>query len=164
MPPIDPIDFRRAASHFLTGVTVITTLDEAGRPAGLTANSFSTVSLRPPLVLFCLGRESDTFEAFGAGNGYVVHVLGADQQDLAERFAAKGIDRFEGVDWTPGHNGLPVLPGALSRFECDLAHSYEGGDHLILVGEVRHLTYAGLERPALGYFRGGYVVHPPWPR
>lgn len=161
MPIIDPAEFRRAAGHFLTGVTVVTTLDADGLPAGLTANSFSTVSLDPPLVLFCLGRESDTFSAFGAGNGYVVHVLGADQQDLSVRFATKGIDRFAGIRWRPGHKGLPVLEGVLARFECDLAHVYEGGDHLILVGEVKHLAYEGTERAALGYFRGRYVAQPP---
>lgn len=157
MTDIDPIDFRRAASHFITGVTVVTTLDGDGQPVGLTVNSFSTVSLDPPLVLFCLGRDSDTYAAFRGVGGYVVHVLGGDQVELATRFAAKGADRFGGIDWHANAEGLPIIADALARFECDLASVYEGGDHVILLGEVRRLAYQGLEREALGYFRGSYV-------
>lgn len=157
MSEIDPQDFRRAASHFLTGVTVITTTGPDGEPAGLTVNSFTTVSLKPPLVLFCLGRDSDSAAAFAASNGYVVHVLAGDQADLSARFAAKGADKFDGIEWSPGHNGLPVLAEALATFECSHFAEYEGGDHVILVGKVEHLTYEGLDREALGYFRGRYL-------
>lgn len=157
MAEIDPIDFRRGASHFVTGVTVATTLDQDGRPVGLTVNSFSTVSLEPPLVLFCLGRDSDGFEAFSGAAGYVIHVLGSDQEDLARRFATKGIDKFDQSDWEPGMGGLPVLAGTLAVFECDVFRVDEGGDHLILLGEVRRLRYQGEVRGALGYFRGAYI-------
>lgn len=157
MADIHPSDFRRAASHFITGVTVVTTLDEGAEPVGLTVNSFSTVSLDPPLVLFCLGRDSDTFAAFRQAVGYVIHVLGGDQMELATRFAAKGADRFQDLDWHPNPEGLPIVAGALARFECDLVSAYEGGDHVILVGGVRRLAYQGVEREALGYFRGSYL-------
>jgi 3-hydroxy-9,10-secoandrosta-1,3,5(10)-triene-9,17-dione monooxygenase reductase component len=156
----DAQDFRTAAGQFMTGVTVITTLDAEGNPNGLTANSFTSVSLHPPMVLFCLGSDSSNFDAFEAANGFVAHVLAADQEALSIRFAAKGIDRFAGLDWVPGHNGLPVLSGCLATMECDLAHSYDGGDHKIYVGEVKALSTGGLDRPALGYFRGRYVNSP----
>lgn len=157
-PEFDTQDFRSAAGQFMTGVTIVTTLDADGVPSGLTANSFSSVSLHPPMVLFCLGRDSTNLDAFEAGNGFVVHVLAADQQDMSQRFAAKGIDRFDGVDWEPGHNGLPVLPDALATFECDLALAHDGGDHIIYVGEVKAMTTVDVDRSALGYFRGRYVT------
>lgn len=144
----------------MTGVTVVTTLDAAGDPVGLTANSFTSVSLHPPMVLWCLGKDSTSLEAFEAGNAFAVHVLAADQQPLAQRFATKGIDRFEGVPWEPGHAGVPVLSGCLAVFECSLAHAYDGGDHLIYVGAVERLTGGDEDdRPALGYFRSRYISH-----
>lgn len=157
---IDPREFRNAAGQFMTGVTIVTTLDADGAPSGLTANSFASVSLDPPLVQFSLGRTSTNLEAFEAGNGFVIHVLGADQQELSMRFAAKGIDRFEGADWQPGHNGLPVLSGSLATFECSPWATYEGGDHLIYIGEVQRLTMGDEGAAALGYFRGRYYTSP----
>jgi flavin reductase (DIM6/NTAB) family NADH-FMN oxidoreductase RutF len=154
----DAQDFRTAAGQFMTGVTIITTLDADGNPSGLTANSFTSVSLHPPMVLFCLGMDSTNFEAFEAGNGFAVHVLAAEQQDLSMRFSVKGIDRFEGLDWMPGLNGLPVLAGALATLQCHLVHRYEGGDHIIYVGEVDALSMGDSDRAALGYFRGRYVA------
>lgn len=154
---IDPHDFRRAASQYPTGVTIVTTLDTAGSPAGLTANSFTTVSLHPPLVLVCIGRDSTVFEAFDARRGFVVHVLAADQEDLAVRFAAKGVDRFGGIGWQPGLLGLPVLPDCLARFECAPAGTHDGGDHLVLVGRVERLEVGPKDRASLGYHRGRYI-------
>lgn len=141
----------------MTGVAVITTLDADGAPAGVTANSFSSVSLEPPLVCFSLGKVSDVLAAFEDSSGFVVHVLAADQQELSVRFATKGIERFAGLDWEPGHAGLPVIGGALAVFQCDLAHAYDGGDHTIFVGEVRRLDVGDTEMAALGFFRGRYV-------
>lgn len=157
---IDPLDMRKAAGQFLTGVTVVTTLDRDGNPAGLTANSFTSVSLHPPLVLVCVGKDANTIEAFEAGNGFVVHVLGAEQEDVARRFAEKGIDRFAETTWHPGLHGLPVLPGSASVFECGLAHTYEGGDHLLFLGRVERLAYRDDEPATLGYFRGRYITSP----
>ncbi len=157
MADIDPIEFRYAAGQFMTGVTAVTTIDGAGEPAGLTVNSFTSVSLDPPMVLVCIGNETSTVEAFKAGKGFVVHVLSAAQKDVSMQFAAKGIDRFEGLEVSEGYNGLPVLAGALATFECSNAHVYEGGDHLIFVGEVQRLTTGDTDAPPLGYFRGRYT-------
>lgn len=156
MPDIDPIKFRNAAGQFMTGVTVVTTKDDDGEWNGLTANSFTSVSLDPPMVLVCIGDDTSTVEAFRAGNGFVVHILAQSQRDVSMQFAAKGIDRFEGLEVSEGYNGLPVVAGALATFECSLAHIYEGGDHLIFVGKVENLGTGDTEQPALGYFRGRY--------
>lgn len=154
---IDPIEFRHACGQFMTGVTVVTTLGEDGAPVGLTANSFTSVSLDPPMVLVCIGSDTGSVEAFEAGNGLVIHILAAEQRDLSMQFAAKGIDRFEGVDHSPGLNGIPVIDGVLATMECSLAHTYEGGDHLIFVGQVERLTLGSTQEPALGYFRSRYI-------
>lgn len=158
MPSIDPREFRRAAGQFMTGVTVVTTIDAAGERFGLTANSFTSVSLDPPLILVCIGNDTSTVKAFEAGNGFVAHVLAADQRDWSMQFAAKGIDRFEGLQVEEGFNGLPVISGALATFECSLANTYDGGDHLIFLGNVEHLRLGDTNSPALGYFRGRYVT------
>lgn len=154
----DARQFRDAAGTFPTGVTVVTTLDADGAPAGLTVNSFTTVSLEPPMVLFCLGKDSTTFEAFSARNGFAVNVLSASQRRVGDLFARSGADRFSGVDWEPGYAGLPVLAEALATFECTLAHDYDGGDHRILVGTVREVARRKTEEPALGYFRSRYTA------
>jgi len=153
----DSRELRDAFGEFMTGVTVVTTRGTAGEPSGLTANSFSSLSLDPPLALFSIGRSSNTFEDFEAGNGFVIHILADDQRDLATRFATKGIDRFEGVDWSPGFDGLPVIAGPLASFECSREYVYEGGDHLILVGRIERFTVGDRTRPALGYFRSTFI-------
>ncbi len=156
---IDPMQFRQACGQFATGVTVVTALDPERGPVGLTANSFTSVSLDPPLVLVSVAKTAGTHRAFAEGPGFVVHVLGADAKELAQRFATRDIDRFEGLEWTPGTLGLPLLSGALARFECAREHAYEGGDHTIFLGRVVGMELAGdTERPALGFFRGGYRV------
>ena len=160
MPELDPRELRDAFGEFMTGVTIITTVDADGEPHGLTANSFSSVSLDPPMAMFSLGRASSTFEAFEAGNGFVFHILADDQRDLSMQFASKGIDKFDGVATRPGYNGIPVVEGALATFECSQAHVYEGGDHLILVGLIEAFSMGDRDRPALGYFRGSYVTMP----
>lgn len=160
MPELDPRELRDAFGEFMTGVTIITTVDAEGNPHGLTANSFSSVSLEPPMAMFSLGRTSSTFDAFEAGNGFVFHILADDQRDLSMQFAAKGIDKFAGVDTRPGHNGIPVIEGALASFECSQEHVYEGGDHLIYVGRIEAFSVGDRDRPALGYFRGTYVTSP----
>ena len=153
----DPRQLRDAFGEFMTGVTVVTTRDGNGEPSGLTANSFSSLSLDPPLALFSIGKSSNTFEDFGAGNGFVIHVLAADQREIATRFAMTGIDRFEGIEWSPGFDGLPVISDTLASFECSHEHTYEGGDHLILVGRIERFTVGDRARQALGYFRSRYI-------
>ena len=159
--PIDSRAFRDACGLFPTGVTIVTTVGESGAPLGLTANSFTSVSLDPPMVLFCVGRSSESLSAFVDGDGFAVHLLAAEQEELSNRFASKGIDRFEGVEWRWSDvSGLPVIEGAMAVMECKLAHVYAGGDHVILVGEVTCLTVSEPDRPALGYFRGRYTTNP----
>ena len=157
MSGFDPKYLRDAFGEFMTGVTVVTTLDADGQPSGLTVNSFSSLSLDPPLALFSLGKASNTFDDFGAQNGFVIHVLAADQRDLAAQFATKDTDRFAGVEWSEGLDGLPVIADTLASFECSREHTYEGGDHLILVGRIEKLTLGDRTRPALGYFRSLYI-------
>lgn len=158
---IDPLQFRQAAGQFMTGVTVVTTRDRQGTPHGLTVNSFTSVSLVPPLVVFGLGANSEVMPAFRDHNGFVVHILAADQQDLGVRFSTKGIDRFEGVELETGWGDLPVIPGVLATFQCSLEREYQEGDHLLFVGRVERLTLDGGDRPALGYFRGRYLTGEP---
>ena len=159
--PIDSRAFRDACGLFPTGVTIVTTVGESGVPVGLTANSFTSVSLDPPMVLFCVGRTSESLSAFVDGGGFAVHLLAAEQQALSNRFASKGVDRFEGVEWRWSEvSGLPVLDGAMAVMECKLAHEHAGGDHVIVVGEVTNLTVSEPDRPALGYFRGSYTTNP----
>lgn len=131
-------DFRAALGQFATGVTIVTTMDDEGRKVGLTANSFNSVSLAPPLVLWSLSRTSGSLPAMSASRTYAINVLAADQRVLAERFARKGIDRFEGVAWRLGLGGAPLIDGAVASFECINRSQHEAGDHVIFVGEVTH--------------------------
>ena len=148
---------REALGCFVTGVTVITTRDGAGEPQGLTANSFSSVSLEPPLVLFSLARTADCFAAFESANAFLVNVLRADQEELSGRFATKDADKWSGVEWRPGHGGCPLLDGAVATFECRVAARHEGGDHVIYVGEVVGFTHEPESDP-LAFFRGRYAA------
>ncbi|MEN3164326.1 flavin reductase family protein [Tistrella mobilis] len=146
--------YRSALGRFATGVTVVTCRDAAGRPAGLTVNSFTSVSLDPALVLWCLERTSPSLNAFTTSGHFAINVLDADQQPLSDLFADPEADRFAGLAVEDGLGGAPLLPGCLARFECALHALHDGGDHVILVGAVRR--YA--ERPGnpLLYFSGEY--------
>lgn len=132
----DPREFRAALGCFATGVTVVTTRNGEGAPVGLTANSFNSVSLSPPLVLWSLARSSPSLAAFSAAPHWVVHILAADQEDLSKRFATRGIDKFAGLDFDTGVDSVPLLRGCAARFQCRTAFQYDGGDHVIFVGEV----------------------------
>lgn len=138
MSAFTPEDFRAALGQFATGVTIVTAVDAQGRKVGLTANSFNSVSLSPPLVLWSLSKQSGSMPALQASAAYAVNVLAADQRVLAERFARKGIDRFEGVGWRPGLSGAPLINGAVASFECVHRSHHDEGDHLIFVGQVTH--------------------------
>lgn len=130
--------YRRALSRFATGVTVMTTTQECGAPAGVTANSFSSVSLDPPLVLWSLVLNSSSFTHFERGDRFGVNVLASDQTDLSRRFSTKGLDRFAGVPWRLSPRGVPVLDKALAIFECAVQARHLAGDHMIFVGRVLH--------------------------
>lgn len=132
-------EFREALGCYGTGVTVVTALD-GGKPVAMTANSFASVSLDPPLVLWCPSRASLRHDSFVRADRYAIHVMGEDQQTLAVHFARSGLD-FEGIDWHPGADGVPVLPGCLARFDCARVELREAGDHSIVLGEVREARY-----------------------
>jgi flavin reductase (DIM6/NTAB) family NADH-FMN oxidoreductase RutF len=143
-PSFSAPDFRAALGMFATGVTIVTARDASGRLVGLTANSFNSVSLEPPLVLWSLAKTAGSMPVFARGSHYAIHILAADQKDLAERFAAKVADRFAGVAWQPGPTGVPLIEGCAAVFECFNRSQYEEGDHVIFVGEVErcHRTQA----------------------
>lgn len=136
------------------GVSIITTLDGQGGPCGFTASSFSSVSLDPPMVLFCLGLESSVTETFLKANAFAAHILSSKQQALSNQFAASGADRFEGLEIRSGYEGIPILAGSLAVLECRIVHRYPGGDHIIVVGEVEAVQ-VGEGNPLL-YFKGQY--------
>jgi 3-hydroxy-9,10-secoandrosta-1,3,5(10)-triene-9,17-dione monooxygenase reductase component len=151
---IDPPVFRKALGAFPTGVTVVTAQGTDGRDVGVTANSFNSVSLEPPMVLWSLNRSSSSLRAFIEGSGFAVHILAANQQALSDRFASRSEDRFTGLSFERGIGGAPLLIGCAAQFQCRLAFRYDGGDHEILVGEVLALSYSGL--PPLVYHGGRY--------
>ena len=131
---ITPRDFRDALGRFATGITIVTIATCDG-PMGFTANSFASVSLDPPLVLWSPARSSSRFPFYAAARHYAIHVLGAEQEDLSKRFARGGTG-FDGLAHEQGVNGVPVIPGALARFDCVQVATHDGGDHLIIVGRV----------------------------
>ena len=146
---------REALGNFVTGVTVITTRSKGGLH-GLTANSFSSVSLSPPLVLFSLSRTADCFDAFEDTEFFAISVLRLDQEALSSRFATKDIDKWTGVHWRPGLGDCPLLDGAIATFECRVTARHEGGDHVIYVGEVLKFAQHPEGAP-LAFFRGRYT-------
>ncbi len=151
---VDPLLLRVALGQYATGVAVVTTVGGDGRPAGLTVNSFASVSLDPPLVLWSLGRNSACLPAFKACSHFAVNVLAADQVELSNRFAAAALDRFAHLQWQPGLGGVPLLAGCCARFECSSEARHAGGDHLIFVGRVERFDRE--ERPPLVFHGGRY--------
>jgi flavin reductase (DIM6/NTAB) family NADH-FMN oxidoreductase RutF len=131
-------EFRRACGRFPTGVTIATVLDAAGTPHGLTVSSFTSVSLKPPLILICLGQDVSIIQHFRKATYFGINILNETQQPLSERFARKGLDRFDGLKWHPGVTGVPLLPGCLAQIECSVYRRIEMGDHDIFVGEMAH--------------------------
>ena len=151
----DPRTLRDALGCFATGVTVVTCFDEAGNPVGLTANSFTALSLDPPLLLVCVAKETASAGPLRVAQSFAVNVLQTGQQPASITFSTRGEDRFGQTDWSIGEHGAPVLMDSLSVFECRRHAIHEGGDHVILVGEVTKASFeAGLD-PLL-YFRGSY--------
>lgn len=153
---LDLRDLRRALGQFATGVTVVTTSTPDGRWVGVTANSFTSVSLEPPLVLWCVDRSALSVDDFVGAEHFGVSVLAAHQHHLSRRFATRGEDKFSGVDCRAARAGVPLLEGALARFVCRKARHYDGGDHLIIVGEV--LEYEAFEGEPLVFHSGNYRV------
>jgi flavin reductase (DIM6/NTAB) family NADH-FMN oxidoreductase RutF len=159
-PTFSQREFRASLAMFATGVTIVTARTSTGELIGLTANSFNSVSLAPPLVLWSLSQAASTMAAFAEGSHYVINILAADQKHLAERFAAKREERWRGVAYTDSAGSLPLLDGAAATFECFNRSRYEEGDHVIFVGEVERCHHRAGASPLL--YHGGkfYTEHP----
>jgi len=155
---VDAREIRNVMGHFVTGVTVITTKDTTGKPFGLTVNSFTSLSLTPPLVIVCVDKTVDCYSCFDDSKVFAVNVLNEDQEELSRRFATKGIEKFAGIQWRMGENGSPLLDGVIGAIECKVTQSYEGGDHTIFLGEILSATAKG-DRPLL-FFKGKYIRLP----
>ena len=151
----DARTLRDAMGCFATGITIITSRDAAGKPIGLTANSFTSLSLDPPLLLVCVANSAGSAPVLREADHFAVNLLQVSQQATSNRFAGKGEDRFAATAWTPGETGMPLIDGALGAFECKRHAVHEGGDHFILVGEVVRAQFEPRRDPLL-YFRGKY--------
>lgn len=153
---VDSREFRDMLGCFATGVTIITTVDTEGSPVGLTANSFSSLSLDPPMVLFCLDRNVVSFPAFHSSRHFAVNILGADQQEMSGQFARSGSDKWNGIEFDTWQTGCPILGGCIATFECMIESIFEGGDHVIIVGQVVRMAGPNGETAPLTYYRGKY--------
>ena len=154
--PFTPDDFRAALGQFTTGVTIVTACDPEGRIIGLTANSFNSVSLSPPLVLWSLARKSHSCEAFRQASHYAVNILALDQEEISQHFAmTPPEERFKGVAWRAGRSGVPILEGCCAWFEVRNDVQHVGGDHLIFVGQVQEFA-RDAERLPLIFHAGRY--------
>jgi flavin reductase (DIM6/NTAB) family NADH-FMN oxidoreductase RutF len=152
--PFDSARFRQVLGHFPTGVTVITAVLD-GEPVGMAVGSFASVSLEPPLVMFCAGHSSSTWPKLREAGTFCVNVLADNQEDISRTFASKGTDKFGGIGWRHSMSGAPILDGVLAWLDCDLVDVVAEGDHDIAVGAVRSLEVAHEGSPLI-FFRGGY--------
>ena len=154
MLPPDEASYRTVLGHFATGVTIITAMD-GGEPVGVAANSFSSVSIDPPLVLFCAGKHSSTWPRIQAAGRFTVNILNEHQEDVCRVFATKGADRFSRIGYRPSANGSPILHDALAYIDCEIDAEHDAGDHVIVVGRVSELGVRSEHGPLL-FYRGGY--------
>ena len=155
MADFDDRAFRAALGQFSTGVVIATgTLD--GEPAGFAAQSFSSLSLDPPLVMLCPAKSSTSWPKLRDSGAFCINILGEDQRAVCDLFAQSGIDKFGGLDWRPGVTGSPVLSDVIAYIDCDLEQEHDAGDHTIAVGRVRDLQIVQPEQMPLLFFRGGY--------
>jgi flavin reductase (DIM6/NTAB) family NADH-FMN oxidoreductase RutF len=151
----DGDQFRQVLGQFVTGVTIITATD-GDEPVGVAANSFTSVSLDPPLVLFCVGRTSTTWPRIERARRFAVNILGEHQEDLSKLFATRGADRFGAVEWHTGVGGSPVLHEVIAYLDCEFWAEYDGGDHIIVVGRVLDLGVTHEAGP-LVFYQGHYA-------
>ncbi len=155
MAPFDSAEFRRVLGHYPTGVTVVTGV-ENGSPVGLAIGSFGSVSLDPPLVMFCPGKSSNSWPVIEASGSFCVNVLAEDQAAVSSLFAGRDPDKFAAVPWSTRATGSPVIDGCLAWIDCTIEAVHEGGDHWVVLGRVADL---GVSRPEIGpliFFKGGY--------
>lgn len=155
---IDTRALRNTFGNFATGVTLITTVGEDGKPIGMTANSFSSVSLDPPLVLWCIDKGSDRLSIFEAARHFTINVLAASHQELSGRFAKKGQPYMDGVEYATWETGCPIIPDAVAIFECDKMASHDAGDHIIYIGYVRKFAAPENAGKPLVFHKGGYCA------
>jgi flavin reductase (DIM6/NTAB) family NADH-FMN oxidoreductase RutF len=151
---IEQHHFRRVCSKYATGITILTVLDSLGAPHGMTVNSFTSVSLSPPLILVCIDRQTPILSHFKPGTRFGVNVLHEEQKELSTWFARSGHDRFSGMEWRAGETGVPVLPGMLATLECEVTQMVEAGDHVVVIGAALHATWR--EGQPLVYFNSSY--------
>lgn len=151
----DTRDLRRAFGTFMTGVTVVTTRAADGTLRGFTANSFSSVSLDPPLLLVCLSKAAASSGAFSKAASFAVNILSDEQRAMSMNFASRRLDKFAGIDYRFSDGGNPLLPGAVAWFDCSTHEAVDAGDHLILIGRVNSYEYT--DASPLGYLRGSYI-------
>lgn len=154
---IEARKFRDALGRFGTGVTIVTGRDVDGAPVGMTASSFTSVSLDPPLVLFCPSRNAESFKGLASGRPFVINVLSEAQQALSNRFAKPGEDKWRDLEFDTWERGVPVLRDCLANLECETHAIYDGGDHAVVIGRVVRLSQAASGRPLL-YFGGRYAA------
>jgi len=151
----DKTEFRKALGRFATGVTIITTLDKDGEAVGVTASSFNSLSMNPPMILWSLDKSAYSLPAFEHTPYFNVHVLGSGQDALSNCFAKPSTNKFKGIKTSKGLGGVPILPEYSALFECKTAHHYEGGDHIIIVGEV--LKFSRKNEAPLVFHGGQYA-------
>jgi len=152
----DNTQIKKLYSQYPTGVTIVTALDADKRPSGMTANSFASVSLSPPLISWCIDEQANLFDVFVSARHFAVHILRADQSALSNTFASKGVDRFSGVDWCAGIEGIPVIRDCAASMECALEAVHPAGDHKIIVGAVKNMTIKDEVQESLAYHQGCY--------
>ena len=151
----DGRDLRRAFGSFATGVTIVTTLDAQGSPCGFTANSFTSVSIDPPLLLVSIAKSAFGCQVFTESSGFAVNILSQDQRELSNRFASAGADKFSGVEWGSAQTGSPILAGSVSWFDCHHHEQVDAGDHILLIGHID--AYENSDLTPLGFCRGAYM-------
>jgi flavin reductase (DIM6/NTAB) family NADH-FMN oxidoreductase RutF len=154
LPAIEQQLFRRVCGKFATGITVLTLCDRNGAPHGMTVNSFTSVSLDPPIILVCIDLKASILSRFEPSARFAINVLHEGQQELSTCFARNVRDRFEGLEWRPGETGAPILPGVLATLECSVTQMVEAGDHVIVLGKVLHASWG--EGEPLIYFNSSY--------
>jgi flavin reductase (DIM6/NTAB) family NADH-FMN oxidoreductase RutF len=160
-PLFDSTEFRQVCGHFPTGVTAVTAVTADGGVAALTVNSFTSVSLRPAKVLFCVISSSSSFPTLVASERIAIHILGQDQEDLARRFATSGLtgaEKLAGVPWVPGPDGVPLLPGPPAVLAGRRDQVITSGDHVIVLLDVDHVHLKPTDVPALSFYRGRFVT------
>lgn len=153
---VDSMKLRQTLGHFGTGVVVVGAVDENGEPTGMAMNSFSTVSMDPALISFCVTHHSSTWPKIAGASTFSVNILSEAQSSLGRVFSKRGIDRFAGVDWSPGPFGAPFLDESTAWLECEIYDQVPAGDHVMILGKIKHLEVAELSRPPLMFFKSQF--------